>query len=159
MPSDERGDVGDGDGAVELEITDVLDLHSFPPREVPDLVRDYLDAAYDKGLRELRIIHGRGVGVQRRTVRTLLERDPRVVDFRDAPGEHGGWGATVVTLRVSALGVAQAQQEQRGALGRLDDRRQGDPLLRRVGPFPFRPEPGEGVGVGRGEGDVGRAAL
>ena len=99
MPSDERGDVGDGDGAVELEITDVLDLHSFPPREVADLVRDYLDAAYAKGLRELRIIHGRGVGVQRRTVRTLLERDPRVVSFGDAPGEGGGWGATVVTMR------------------------------------------------------------
>ena len=117
MPPDERGGAGDSadragrddpadtgapgdaDEPVELEITDVLDLHSFPPREVPDLVRDYLDAAYDKGLRELRIIHGRGVGVQRRTVRTLLERDPRVVDFRDAPGERGGWGATVVTLR------------------------------------------------------------
>jgi len=99
MPSDERGDFGDENAAVELEITDVLDLHSFPPREVPDLVRDYLDAAYEKGIRELRIIHGRGVGVQRRAVRTLLERDPRVVDFRDAPAQHGGWGATVVTLR------------------------------------------------------------
>ena len=86
------------DEPIELEITDVLDLHTFPPREVPDLVRDYLDAAYDKGLRELRIIHGRGKGVQRRTVRTLLERDDRVVDFRDAPGEGGGWGATIVTM-------------------------------------------------------------
>lgn len=85
--------------ALELEITDVLDLHSFPPREVADLVRDWLDAAYEKSLRELRIVHGRGVGVQRQTVRTILERDPRVVDFRDAPGEHGGWGATIVTLR------------------------------------------------------------
>ncbi len=83
---------------VELEITDVLDLHTFAPRDVPDLVRDYLDAAYDKGLRELRIIHGRGKGVQRRTVRTLLDRDPRVVDYRDAPGEGGGWGATIVTM-------------------------------------------------------------
>lgn len=83
---------------VELEITDVLDLHTFAPRDVPDLVRDYLDAAYDKGLRELRIIHGRGKGVQRRTVRTLLERDPRVVDYRDAPGGGGGWGATIVTM-------------------------------------------------------------
>ena len=98
------GRSGDGepggawDETVELEITDVLDLHTFPPREVPDLVRDYLDAAYGKGLRELRIIHGRGTGTQRRTVRTLLERDPRVVDYRDAPGEAGGWGATVVTM-------------------------------------------------------------
>ena len=87
------------DEVVELEITDVLDLHSFPPSDVADLVRDWLDAAYEKGYRELRIIHGRGVGVQRRTVRTILERDPRVVEFGDAPGEHGGWGATVVTLR------------------------------------------------------------
>ena len=84
---------------LELEITDVLDLHSFPPSDVADLVRDWLDAAYERGFRELRIIHGRGVGVQRRTVRTILERDARVVDFRDAPGEHGGWGATIVTLR------------------------------------------------------------
>lgn len=84
---------------VPLEITDVLDLHTFPPREVPDLVRDWLDAAYEEGYREVRIIHGRGVGVQRRAVRTILERDPRVVDFGDAPGEAGGWGATVVTLR------------------------------------------------------------
>lgn len=87
------------DEAVPLEITDVLDLHTFPPREVPDLVRDWLDAAYEKGYREVRIIHGRGVGVQRKTVRTILKRDPRVAEFQDAPGEAGGWGATVVTLR------------------------------------------------------------
>lgn len=85
--------------AVELPITDVLDLHSFRPAEVPDLVRDYLDAAYEKGFRELRIIHGKGVGVQRQTVRTLLERDPRVEAFGDAPLEAGSWGATWVRLR------------------------------------------------------------
>ncbi len=83
---------------IEIEITDVIDLHTFLPREVADVVRDYLDAAYEKGLRELRIIHGRGKGVQRRTVRTLLERDPRVVDFGDAPMEAGGWGATWVEM-------------------------------------------------------------
>jgi dsDNA-specific endonuclease/ATPase MutS2 len=92
-------DPDDPDAAVELEITDVLDLHSFPPREVPDLVRDWLDAAYEAGYRELRIIHGRGVGVQRQTVRTLLGRDPRVAGFEDAPAGAGGWGATVVRLR------------------------------------------------------------
>src|SRR5215218_6885673 len=58
--------------AVELPITDVLDLHSFRPSEVADVVRDYLDAAYGKGFRDLRIIHGKGIGVQRQTVRTLL---------------------------------------------------------------------------------------
>lgn len=94
------GDAGSSPpDAVELEITDVLDLHSFRPAEVPELVRDYLDAAYARGLRELRIIHGRGLGVLRRTVRTLLARDPRVAEFGDAPGEAGGWGATRVRLR------------------------------------------------------------
>jgi dsDNA-specific endonuclease/ATPase MutS2 len=83
---------------IELPITDVLDLHSFPPAEVPELVRDYLDAAWEAGLRSLRIIHGRGIGAQRRTVRTLLARDPRVVSFGDAPAAAGGWGATCVEL-------------------------------------------------------------
>jgi DNA-nicking Smr family endonuclease len=84
---------------VELPITDVLDLHSFRPAEVPDVVREYLDAAYEKGFRALRIIHGRGIGVQRLAVRTLLGRDPRVEAFGDAPAEAGGWGATWVRLR------------------------------------------------------------
>ncbi len=84
---------------VELPVTDVLDLHSFRPAEVPDLVREYLDAAYEKGLRELRIVHGKGIGVQRQTVRTLLSRDPRVEAFGDAPLEGGGWGATWVKMR------------------------------------------------------------
>lgn len=82
------------DAVVELAITDVLDLHSFRPREVKDVVRDYLDAAHEAGLRRLRVIHGRGVGVQRATVRALLERDPRVTAYGDAPAEAGGWGAT-----------------------------------------------------------------
>lgn len=80
---------------VELPITDVLDLHSFRPSEVEDVVRDYLDAAYGKGLRDLRIIHGKGAGVQRQTVRILLERDSRVEAFGDA----GTWGATWVRMR------------------------------------------------------------
>lgn len=84
--------------ATEIEITDVFDLHSFQPREVADVTRAFLDAAYEKGLRELRIIHGRGKGVQRATVRKLLERDSRVVDFGDAAPESGGWGATWVRL-------------------------------------------------------------
>lgn len=92
--SDILGLVTDAEITIEIEINEVLDLHSFLPAEVPDVVRDYLDAAYEKGLRRLRIIHGRGRGVQRRTVRTLLERDPRVAEFGDAPPEAGGWGAT-----------------------------------------------------------------
>ena len=89
----------DAEEAVVLPISDVLDLHSFQPREVPNVVRDYLDAAYERGLRELRIIHGRGAGVQRATVRRLLERDPRVEAFGDAPLEAGGWGATWLRMR------------------------------------------------------------
>ncbi|HEY4565436.1 MAG TPA: Smr/MutS family protein [Thermoanaerobaculia bacterium] len=80
---------------VELPVTDVLDLHSFRPAEVPDVVREYLDAAYEKGYRELRIIHGKGIGVQRQTVRTLLSRDSRVEAFGDAES----WGATWVRMR------------------------------------------------------------
>lgn len=87
------------DEPVELPITDVLDLHSFSPSQVPDLVRDWLDEVVLRGYRDVRIIHGRGIGVQRRTVRSILSRDPRVSDFSDAPSEAGGWGATVVSLK------------------------------------------------------------
>lgn len=84
---------------VEIPITDVLDLHSFAPRDVKDAVEAYLEEAHARGLKALRIIHGRGIGVQRETVRTILARTPWVRDYRDAPAEAGGWGATVVTLR------------------------------------------------------------
>lgn len=99
--TDDDGDGEDFEGLepVELPITDVLDLHSFRPAEVRDVVRDWLDAVREKGFRDLRIIHGKGIGVQRQTVRTLLERDPRVEAFGDAPLEAGGWGATWVRLR------------------------------------------------------------
>lgn len=83
---------------IELEITDVLDLHSFPPSDVKELVTEYLELAYERGLRQLRIVHGKGIGVQRRTVRAILERHPRVVAYGDPPGEAGGWGATWVRL-------------------------------------------------------------
>lgn len=95
---DDEEDFAEGE-PIELPITDVLDLHSFQPAEVKDVVREYLDAAYEKGYRYLRIIHGKGVGVQRQTVQTLLKRDPRVVELGDAPLEAGGWGATWVRLR------------------------------------------------------------
>ncbi|HEY7216381.1 MAG TPA: Smr/MutS family protein [Thermoanaerobaculia bacterium] len=84
---------------VKLPITDVLDLHSFRPADVPDVVREWLDAAYEAGFHFVRIVHGKGIGVQRKTVRKLLARDPRVEDFGDAPLEAGGWGATWVKLR------------------------------------------------------------
>lgn len=87
-----------GGDASELAITDVLDLHSFPPREVKDLVRHYLDEAHAAGLRDLRIIHGKGIGVQRETVRAILASDPRVEWYGD-PQDASGWGATRVRLR------------------------------------------------------------
>jgi dsDNA-specific endonuclease/ATPase MutS2 len=85
---------------VRLEITDVFDLHTIPPREVRAVVEEYLREARRKGFRQVRIIHGKGVGVQRETVRTVLARTPFVEHFADAPPEAGGWGATVARLRV-----------------------------------------------------------
>jgi dsDNA-specific endonuclease/ATPase MutS2 len=85
---------------VVIEFQDVIDLHSIPPRQVRAVVEDYLEEAHRRGMRWVRIIHGRGIGVQREMVRSILSRTPSVVDFRDAPPEAGGWGATVVTLRV-----------------------------------------------------------
>jgi DNA-nicking Smr family endonuclease len=84
---------------VRLEVTDVLDLHSFPPKEVPSVVREYLDAAHEMGFQQVRIIHGRGAGVQRQTVRRIAGRDGRVEAFGDAPASAGGWGATWVRFR------------------------------------------------------------
>jgi dsDNA-specific endonuclease/ATPase MutS2 len=84
---------------VKLPITDVLDLHSFRPSDVADVVREWLDAVHEAGFHVVRIVHGKGVGVQRQTVRALLKRDPRVEDFGDSPLEAGGWGATWVKLR------------------------------------------------------------
>jgi hypothetical protein len=85
---------------VTIEFKDVIDLHSIPPSQVRVVVEDYIEEAHRRGVRWLRIIHGRGIGVQREMVRSILSRSAFVVDFRDAPSEAGGWGATVVTLRL-----------------------------------------------------------
>ena len=95
-------DPDDPEAPIELAVTDVLDLHSFPPREVAGLVRDYLDLASERGYPQVRIVHGRGMGVQRETVRRILARDERVEAFGDAPAEAGGWGATWARLRGGA---------------------------------------------------------
>ncbi len=84
---------------VRIPVTDVFDLHSVPPRDVEGVVEAYLEEAERLGLKALRIIHGRGIGVQREIVRAVLRRTPSVVSFGDAPAEAGGWGATIVTLR------------------------------------------------------------
>ena len=86
---------------VRLELTDVFDLHTIQPREVRAVVEEYLLEARRRGFPVVRIIHGKGVGVQRETVRTILARTPFVEHFSDAPPEAGGWGATVVRLRAN----------------------------------------------------------
>ena len=83
---------------VRLEIGDVFDLHSVPPREVRAVVEEYLREAHGKGFRSVRLIHGKGVGVQRETVRAVLARTPFVESFDDAPPGAGGWGATIAHL-------------------------------------------------------------
>jgi dsDNA-specific endonuclease/ATPase MutS2 len=81
---------------VPIPIEPVLDLHAFAPRDMPSVVESYLEAAYATGLRELRLIHGRGRGVQRGRVQQTLDRNPLVAEFWDAPESH--LGATIVRL-------------------------------------------------------------
>lgn len=84
---------------IELPIDGVLDLHTFLPREINDLIDDYIEACLDKGILDIRIIHGKGKGVLRNRVYALLERDPHVESFEQAPLESGGWGAVLVRLK------------------------------------------------------------
>ena len=74
-------------------------MHAFAPRDVGSVVQEYLAAAHERGFREVRLVHGRGIGVQRSIVHALLSRHPLVSSFADAPPERGGWGATIVYLR------------------------------------------------------------
>ena len=83
---------------VEIEITDVFDLHTIPPRDVKAVVEEYLSEARRLGFPVVRIIHGKGIGVQRELVRAILARTSFVVDWTDAPPEAGGLGATIVRL-------------------------------------------------------------
>jgi DNA-nicking Smr family endonuclease len=82
-----------------LPIDGTLDLHAFRPAEAADVVSDWLDACAEAGLREVRVVHGKGIGALRRTVAVALERHPPVVSVRTAREDAGGWGATLVTLR------------------------------------------------------------
>jgi dsDNA-specific endonuclease/ATPase MutS2 len=93
LPSDFEDEI------VEVPITDVFDLHAFSPRDAKPALEAYLEEATRRGFPVLRIIHGRGIGAQRAMVRTVLSRTAGVADYRDAPGEAGGWGATIVSLQ------------------------------------------------------------
>ena len=81
---------------VELPVEDVLDLHSFPPKEIKLLIKDYLKEAYKAGFPEVRIIYGKGIGVQREIVRSVAARDPHVQSITQAPEGAGSWGATII---------------------------------------------------------------
>jgi dsDNA-specific endonuclease/ATPase MutS2 len=91
----------DEDTPVAIPISDTLDLHSFRPAEIPEVTREYLREARERGFKQVRLIHGRGIGVQRERIRSLLRELDFVADFHDADGSGGGWGSTVVLLKNS----------------------------------------------------------
>lgn len=84
---------------VRTPIVDVIDLHTFRPRDIPNLIEDYLDECIRAGFTSVRIVHGKGTGAQKMRVHELLRANPHVRSFADAPLEAGGWGATIVELK------------------------------------------------------------
>jgi len=85
---------------VIVPIEDVIDLHTFRPRDIPNLIEDYIAECVREGFASVRIVHGKGTGAQKKRVQNLLRRNPLVLSFADAPLEAGGWGATVVQLKM-----------------------------------------------------------
>ncbi|MDM8549070.1 Smr/MutS family protein [Desulfobacterales bacterium HSG2] len=82
-----------------IPIEDVLDLHTFRPKEIPDLLVDYFSACIESDIFLVRVIHGKGKGVLKKRVHSLLKKNSLVKSFKNAPPEAGGWGATLVELR------------------------------------------------------------
>ena len=87
------------EGPIVLPITDALDLHVFEPKEIASVVEEYLEECRRMGFFEVRVIHGKGIGVQRSIVRSVLNKHPAVASYQDAPIGAGGWGATIVRLK------------------------------------------------------------
>ncbi len=84
---------------VKMPIEDILDLHTFKPDEVPDLLVDYFSACIDADIYSVRIVHGKGRGILKKRVQGLLKKNPLVESYRNAPLQAGGWGATLVELK------------------------------------------------------------
>ena len=82
-----------------MPIEDILDLHTFKPKEIPDLLVDYIEACLDANIYSVRIVHGKGRGTLKKRVQEILKKNPMVESFRNAPAEAGGWGATLVELK------------------------------------------------------------
>ena len=84
---------------IELPIEDELDLHTFHPKDIPDLLPDYFAACKEKGIFSIRVIHGKGKGILKKRVHEILAKSPLVESFKDSPAEAGSWGATIVELK------------------------------------------------------------
>ena len=91
-----------GPEVVKLHVDGVLDLHTFDPRDIKNLLPDYIDVCREKGIYEVRVIHGKGTGALRETVHSILKRLPEVVSFKLAGIEDGSWGVTIVLLKPMA---------------------------------------------------------
>ena len=84
---------------IQIPIEDVLDLHTFRPKDIADLLENYFDECLKADIFSVRVIHGKGKGIQKRQVHRILQKSPQVKSFKDAPPEAGGWGATIVELK------------------------------------------------------------
>ena len=98
------------DEIIHYPVEDSIDLHTFRPGEVKELLKDYLEAAGEKGFEEVRIIHGKGTGTLRRMVHSVLESHPLVISFREGTPEAGGWGATIALLRTGKKAKEKRQK-------------------------------------------------
>jgi dsDNA-specific endonuclease/ATPase MutS2 len=87
---------------IQIPIEDVLDLHTFRPQDIADLLENYFEECIKTGIFSVRVIHGKGKGIQKKQVHRILKKNPQVKRFRDAPPEAGGWGATLVELKPTA---------------------------------------------------------